>query len=97
MRVNNLRNRCTLVVSAVFVAGLVYSSLCVVLTPKQVYATSCDCLETKADAEQNCQVNFGNSELSSYSCPWTVGGTQEAFFVCAADPQGIQRRWPCNL
>ncbi len=56
-------------VGSVLSAGFVYSLFALTLTPKPVYASSCNCVEEHAEADDYC-ANHGG--LKSFNCP--VGG-----------------------
>jgi hypothetical protein len=70
-------------VSVVLLAGLVYSLLALTLTAEPAYASSCDCHEDFTDASTFCAVQYGDFQLTTFTCP--VGPQQNEFtFQCRA-------------
>jgi len=77
--------------SALLLAGLVYSVLGLTLTTNHVYASSCDCNEAFEDATYICGV--AHLQVTGFTCP--VGSGQDQFSFRCGNSQDFST-FPCS-
>jgi len=71
-------------------AGLSYSVLALTLTPKSAYATSCNCSSEQQTAQLWCQRHYGNPNLFTFNCPYTLNGNPNyIYFTCDQAPRSL--------
>jgi hypothetical protein len=77
------------IVSAVLLAGLVYSVLA--LSTHIAYASTCDCNEELFDAQQYCYQYFKSTGVYDFSCQ-----SGHRIFRCSADPSNTWQIQACD-